>query len=96
MSHLFVSFSPYQLQDIQINETVPADDRMFELWYAEPTSERLTFQARNVVAKEAWVKQIREALKSLGEWVSEGVTDWLTHMLDLITLFGLNLDQAKQ
>ncbi|XP_064598576.1 muscle M-line assembly protein unc-89-like isoform X2 [Liolophura sinensis] len=62
----FIHKATCELQDIQVNETVPSDDRMFELWYAEPTSEKLTFQARSVVAKEAWVNQIREALKSLG------------------------------
>ncbi|GAB1597543.1 obscurin-like [Argonauta hians] len=64
-SPTFACKSLIDLQDIQISELIE-DDRKFELWFAEPTSEKLTVQAKNNYAKQGWMKDIRAALKRLG------------------------------
>ncbi|XP_074662623.1 protein Obscurin-like [Tubulanus polymorphus] len=53
------------LTNVQINELVLDEDK-FELWYAQPDCEKITFQARDVYAKKAWVHDIREKLKEMG------------------------------
>ncbi|XP_064646394.1 muscle M-line assembly protein unc-89-like isoform X2 [Lineus longissimus] len=51
--------------DVQINELV-VDDEKFELWYAVPNSEKVTFEARNVHNKQAWVMDLRQLMRDLG------------------------------
>ncbi|KAK3795626.1 hypothetical protein RRG08_025678 [Elysia crispata] len=60
------------LQNVRLNETVAGDERHLELFYqttgeAGPgTVEKVTLQARSVFAKQAWARDIREALLALG------------------------------
>ncbi|XP_013419361.1 titin-like [Lingula anatina] len=54
------------LPDLQLNEDAPGDDRRFELWYAEPSVEKVTLQPKNVHKKQAWLKDLRELLTKLG------------------------------
>nr|KAG5697851.1 hypothetical protein BaRGS_017108 [Batillaria attramentaria] len=62
----FTFKSQVELQNIQVNENVLEDERRFEFWYATATTEKLTFQAKNVPTKQAWLKDTRELLKALG------------------------------
>ncbi|CAI9716211.1 titin-like [Octopus vulgaris] len=61
----FAFKSLIDLQNIQISELLE-DERRFELWFAEATSEKLTVQAKNNYAKQGWIKDIRAALKQMG------------------------------
>ncbi|XP_076459478.1 uncharacterized protein LOC143292788 isoform X2 [Babylonia areolata] len=54
------------LQDVQLNENVPEEERRLELWYASAVSEKLTLQTRDLAAKQAWLKDTRELLRALG------------------------------
>ncbi|KAK0044806.1 myosin light chain kinase smooth muscle, partial [Biomphalaria pfeifferi] len=55
------------LANVRLKENVPEDDRRFELWFIGDASvEKVTFQARSMFSKLAWVKDIRDALTKIG------------------------------
>lgn len=48
-----------QLSSIDLNEQVEGDDRAFEIWHEREDSVRkYLLQARTVITKNAWVKEI--------------------------------------
>lgn len=48
-----------QLSSIDLNEQVEGDDRAFEVWHEREDSVRkYLLQARTVITKNAWVKEI--------------------------------------
>lgn len=50
---------PPQLSSIDLNEQVEGDDRAFEVWHEREDSVRkYLLQARTVITKNAWVKEI--------------------------------------
>lgn len=52
---------PFQLNNIDVNETVEGDDRAFEIWHEREDSVRkYTLQARTVTIKNSWLRDFRE------------------------------------
>ncbi|KAH9489600.1 hypothetical protein Btru_036498 [Bulinus truncatus] len=63
----FTYRSSIDLANVRLKENVPEDDRRFELWFiGDATVDVITFQARSMFAKLAWVKDIRDALTKIG------------------------------
>ncbi|XP_077471288.1 obscurin [Stigmatopora argus] len=60
-----------KLNNIDVNETVEGDDRAFEIWHEREDSVRkYTFQARNVIIKNSWLRDLRELQQrySMAAW----------------------------
>lgn len=50
---------PPQLSSIDLNDQVEGDDRAFEIWHEREDSVRkYLLQARTVITKNSWVKEI--------------------------------------
>lgn len=53
------ALSPPQLSSIDLNDQVEGDDRAFEVWHEREDSVRkYLLQARTVITKNSWVKDI--------------------------------------
>ncbi|KAM4605629.1 obscurin [Polymixia lowei] len=60
-----------KLNNIDVNETVEGDDRAFEIWHEREDSVRkYTLQARTVVIKNSWLRDLRELQQrySMPQW----------------------------
>lgn len=74
---MFVGFFIlFQLNNIDVNETVEGDDRAFEIWHEREDSVRkYTLQARTVTIKNSWLRDLRElqqrySMPAWSEWDS--------------------------
>lgn len=74
---IFVGFFIlFQLNNIDVNETVEGDDRAFEIWHEREDSVRkYTLQARTVTIKNSWLRDLRElqqrySMPAWSEWDS--------------------------
>lgn len=74
---MFVGFLIlFQLNNIDVNETVEGDDRAFEIWHEREDSVRkYTLQARTVTIKNSWLRDLRElqqrySMPAWSEWDS--------------------------
>jgi hypothetical protein len=63
---LHVSSSNPSLSPPPFTENLSDDDRKFELWYAMPEVEKLTFQAKTLFAKLAWLSELKAILRAKG------------------------------
>lgn len=69
-------FILFQLNNIDVNETVEGDDRAFEIWHEREDSVRkYTLQARTVTIKNSWLRDLRElqqrySMPAWSEWDS--------------------------
>lgn len=67
-----------QLNNIDVNETVEGDDRAFEIWHEREDSVRkYTLQARTVVIKNSWLRDLRELQQ---RYTMPAWSEWNTHM----------------
>lgn len=86
---MFVGFFIlFQLNNIDVNETVEGDDRAFEIWHEREDSVRkYTLQARTVTIKNSWLRDLRElqqrySMPAWSEWdCSTSFTFFFTFLL---------------